>query len=130
MNKLKSFKSNVPPALVELENGTFIVPGWIEVPNGTTLDEVYSVCEISKPANGPGMYCSTEELIAYKNGTYESTKNKNTESISEQVKSSDGSKTYAIIFNNGVWACDCVGFSFRKRCKHVDEIKSKQKTAA
>ena len=33
-------QSSLRPAIVELSKGTFVVPAWVEVPKGTTLDQI------------------------------------------------------------------------------------------
>lgn len=123
---LQPFSSMYPPGLTKLRGKLFIVPGFIEVPLNTTIADVKKVWIENLPKPGPGMYCSTEDLIAYRNGTYKEKKIAATE-IHEQVLSSDSKKTYNVTFKNNTWSCDCVGFSYRKRCKHIDEIKEKHK---
>lgn len=34
-------------------------------------------------------------------------------------------KTYIVTFDSGSWSCTCPGYGFRRRCKHVDLIKTK-----
>ena len=99
--KISSF---FPPAISVFGDKTFVVPGWHEVPKGTTLNEVY------------------EHWTKINYGVEE----KNTHKpIKEIVSSSKGDKTYTVIFKNGNWDCDCPGFGFRKKCRHVEEIKTK-----
>lgn len=40
-----------------------------------------------------------------------------------EVPNSKGNGTYDVEFNKGGWNCSCVGFSFRRDCKHVQQIK-------
>lgn len=42
------------------------------------------------------------------------------------VKSSDKKKTYTVTNSNGQWSCTCVGFGFRRHCKHITEIQNKK----
>jgi hypothetical protein len=41
-----------------------------------------------------------------------------------KVKSKD--KQYTIILNNNQYNCNCTGFGFRRKCKHVDAVVKKQ----
>ena len=47
------------------------------------------------------------------------------EGSSWQVASSKPGKFYAVTFRNGVWGCQCSGFSFRRECRHVNDMKKK-----
>jgi hypothetical protein len=40
-----------------------------------------------------------------------------------------GSKgdNYIVSEQNGQWSCSCSGFTFRGRCRHVEDIKTAQK---
>ena len=39
------------------------------------------------------------------------------------VKASKPGHTYTVIYDGSHWSCTCVGFGFRKDCKHVRECK-------
>lgn len=125
MAKIKRFKSITPPALTKLGSTTYIVPGFIKVPDDTTLADVYKAWDKQKPKPAPGMYCSTEELDAYLKGTYTGKVLKSAGDIVEKVKSSNGKSNYIVKLQNGQWSCTCTGYSFRKRCRHIDEVKLK-----
>ena len=99
--KISSF---MPPGLTVLGGKTYVVPGYHEVPADTTLDEVYE--RWTKISYG------VEEKHTHK-------------SIKEFVSSSKGDKKYTVLYNNGTWDCDCSGFGFRRKCRHVEEIKIK-----
>lgn len=43
-----------------------------------------------------------------------------------EVKGSKGDK-YIVEYKGGTWKCDCLGFGWRRSCKHVETIKSNQK---
>lgn len=40
------------------------------------------------------------------------------------VPGSKPGSSYSVRFDGKHWSCDCVGFSFRKTCKHVNETKA------
>lgn len=42
-----------------------------------------------------------------------------------KVPSSKGDKNYTIVVNGNYISCNCTGFSFRKRCRHTQEIREK-----
>ena len=44
--------------------------------------------------------------------------------ISKDVVSSNGKKTYLVLYRNSQWTCNCVGYGFRRKCKHIDKIKN------
>ena len=95
--------SFLPPGITTIGGKTYACPGWHVIPEGTTLEEVYSRWtklhpkEEAKPENH----------------------------ISEEVKSSKGDKTYTVTFDGKYWSCECVGFQYNRKCKHVTEIKTK-----
>jgi hypothetical protein len=99
------FKSFMPPGIVNIGSKTYVCPGWHVVPSSVTLKEVMEHWEQELPES----------------------ENKPTHTISETVTSSKGDKSYAVTFDGTFWNCECVGFGFRKDCKHVKEIKEKYK---
>ena len=40
-----------------------------------------------------------------------------------EVDNSKGTGKYTVQFDRSGWNCSCVGFSFRRDCKHVQQIK-------
>jgi len=45
-----------------------------------------------------------------------------------KVKSSKGDKYYKIVNNgNNNWTCNCLGFTYRRRCRHIEECKQQEK---
>jgi len=100
------FKSLMNPGLVTFNNITYVVPGWHVVPSDTTLDEVKEHWEKE-----------TFELDKF---------SINPESpLSETVVSSRTGEKYEVRFSGRYWSCTCMGFSFKGRCKHVEQIKLK-----
>jgi hypothetical protein len=99
------FKSLMNPGIVIFNGITYVVPGWHIVPNDTTLDEVKEHWE--KETFGEE---SKETYI----GEYE-----------EIVISTRTGEEYTVKFNGKYWSCTCAGFSYRGKCKHVEETKLK-----
>ena len=98
--KMTSF---YPPAISTIGGKTYAVPGWHEIPEGTTLDEVYARWTKYIPKGPP-------------EPDYE---------ISENVTSSKGDKTYKVEFDGKRWSCECKGFGFQGRCRHITAVKEK-----
>lgn len=97
------FKSFHRPGLSTIDGKTYVIPGWHEVPAGTTLKEVYEHWEQDLPKQ--------EKKPAH--------------TIREVLDSSTGDKTYIVTFDGRWWNCECVGFGFRRDCRHVKETKLK-----
>ena len=97
------FKSFLPPGMSTIGGKTYVCPGWHEVPAATTLEEVYECWEQDLPKQ--------EE--------------KPTHTVSEMIDSSTAGKQYHVTFDGMWWNCECVGFGFRKDCRHVKQVKEK-----
>lgn len=41
-----------------------------------------------------------------------------------EVLASSGKHNYVITLLNNVFSCDCPAFGFRRRCKHIEQVKS------
>ena len=90
---------HMPPAIMKstVSNKTYAIAGkWVEVPEGTTLKDVHKYVQYVKP-------------------TYNAKEWK--------IHSSSGS-TYTVRYiNKQRYTCDCPGFKFRGKCKHIDKVK-------
>jgi hypothetical protein len=100
-------KSLLNPAIFHshTRGKTYIVAGdqpWIEVPEGTTLDEV-TWEPLQKPRKDPSD--AQERLF--------------------EVEGSKGNKYTVKHAANGSWSCECVGYGFRRKCKHIEKAKEK-----
>ena len=42
-----------------------------------------------------------------------------------KAKSSRTGEEYVVTQKGTVWSCNCMGFEYRKKCKHVDQFKTK-----
>jgi hypothetical protein len=103
LTKETTFKSFMPPGIVNIGGKTYVCPGWHEIPAGTTLKEVYNHWVQVKP-----------KMEA-----------KPTHTISEMVDSSTAGKQYVVTFDGRFWNCECAGYQFRKACRHINDIKTK-----
>jgi hypothetical protein len=97
-------------AIVEILGKTYICPGWHEVPNGTTRDDVQLdvLATIEKPVAEP----EVPEVIG----------------VSQvfEVLSSKGDKRYTVTLDQGRWDCDCPARQFRRGdCKHIKKVKAR-----
>ena len=100
---LPKIKSFLPPTLLDLPSGRFAVFGsnWIRVPNSITFEDVRAAWIPDRP-----------KKAIFKPGSW-------------QIKSSKGNASYTVDFKGGVWSCTCSGFGFRRKCRHIDQVKSR-----
>jgi hypothetical protein len=82
--------------IMRLPSGTYICPGWIKVPDGTTREQV----EWETPLPKSSVPEWSEHFVKGTTGDYKVT-------ISEQF----GDR------------CTCPGYGFRKKCRHIEEVK-------
>lgn len=79
--------------------------GWFEIDDTVTLEMVMSRWE-----------------------RYTSPETKEKEKLAEQgtkefqIKGSKGNE-YTVTLRGGEWSCTCVGFGFRRKCKHIEKAK-------
>ena len=90
---------SMPPALFKstVSGKTFFVAGkWIEVPEGTTMEDA-------------------DKFVKYVKRTYD---------IKEwKIHSSSGSSYTVRRIDGKRYTCNCPGFKFRGRCKHIDKVR-------
>jgi len=82
---------------------TFVVSGaqpWIEVSPETTLDDIKWI----------PTYKPEKALVNVQEETFE-------------VEGSKDNKYIVKRATNGTWNCTCVGFSFRRKCRHITNCK-------
>ncbi len=97
---------SMPPALFRSHTGIhYGIAGsvWIEVPDDTTLDGlskymVYKPREVA-PVAGENSW---------------------------SVKGSKGN-VYTVKLSQGVYSCSCPGYGFRRKCRHITEIKNESR---
>lgn len=102
MIEIKSF---INPTVLTVSSGTYAVAGgmWVPVPTGTTIKDIKWIPDrpmvIPKPK---------------KNGIK-----------TFKMPSSNGKGFYEVKYERGQWSCECPGYGFRRKCKHIDNAKSK-----
>ena len=73
---------------------------WVEVPDDMTLDRVGEYMVVDDRFTPPQL----AEVLTY------------------DVIGSKGN-TYTVTNDRGSWTCTCAGFGFRRKCRHITEIK-------
>tara|TARA_Y100001963_G_scaffold92730_1_gene127617 strand:- start:581 stop:922 length:342 start_codon:yes stop_codon:yes gene_type:complete len=96
------------PTVIEGQGGKFYAVSsgvWIEVPDNTTLEDAKE------------LFCWGAEARKYWDSNYSEEPVKTIE-----VKGSKG-KTYKVTKQGDKWKCQCSGFQFRGKCKHITNLK-------
>ena len=105
ITKIPEVRHVLPPSIVRLPSGRHVVyPGgdWYPIADNVTLEDVQSRWSRWQPGH---------------------TKKPQTEQNQWHVSGSNGS-TYTVMLDTGRWSCTCAGFGFRRKCKHIEEVKS------
>lgn len=100
------FRSMEQPGIAIFNGITYVIPGWHVIPTGTTLKEVLERWEKITYGN------STPEVLSKKE-------------IEEIVISQRTGEEYTVSFQHNYWSCTCAGYGFRRKCKHIDQVKQK-----
>jgi len=106
--ELKPYRFHYPPSMFWIRGKyyTSTDSGWMELPDGTTLEDLRKVWIDSS-------------IKPKKTGE---------DKVQEfQIKSGRGEKYYTVKNKNGEWSCTCTGFGFRRKCTHIETAK-KQKS--
>lgn len=101
---------DIPPSIVRIpwEDKTYVVSGgkWLEVPSGTTLAQSsqYMVFKGwgTPPEGNPATWAA---------------------------EGSKGKRYTVKLLNEGVYTCTCPGYTFRRKCKHIEKIKTSSTAA-
>ena len=104
LSKEFTFTSFHFPGLITVGDETFTCPGWHKVPNDTTLEELHQHWTKYIPIETP-----KPSLVR----------------IIEMVDSSVAGKQYKVYYDGISWNCECAGYSFRRKCRHIEEVKLK-----
>ncbi len=96
----------IPPTIVQFSRRYAIIGGrWHEVDESVTLEMLRAI------HTTPGPKVKQVDKLEYE--TY-------------KVMSSTGKGEYQVRkYNNGTWSCTCPAYGFRRKCKHIDNVKSK-----
>ena len=99
---MKPIEVSMPPALFRNADGIcYAIAGsaWVEVPPDTTFDDL-------------------DKYMVYKRPVFE-------RPAGEKAWKVEGSKgnVYTIKLSDGAYSCTCPGFGFRRKCRHIEEIK-------
>ena len=99
-----------PPCICVLPSGTFAVSGskWLSVPPGTTFEDLprYMVTKTVRDR--------TEAPVSKKQWKVRGSRG------TEYTVTRHGATSRQIFFS-----CTCVGYGFRRKCKHIEGIKNK-----
>ena len=91
-------KVTMPPGLMRGVEKTYIVAGcMIPVPHDTTYEDMHKYVTYERP---------THDIKTWK------------------ITSSSGSTYTVSCYDNKRFTCDCPGFKFHKRCKHISKVAS------
>ena len=98
-------------AIVNILGKTYVCPGWQEVPNGTTREDieldVLATIDHKKPAAEAPEVIGVSQIF--------------------EVLSSKGDKRYTVTLDQGRWDCNCPARQFRRGdCKHIKTVKSRE----
>jgi len=95
-------------AIVKTIGKTYVCPGWYEVPEGTTREDIELVDDYTLPLK--------EKVKAAPEVT--------SKDLSFEALSSKGDKMYIVTFTKGEWDCTCPARTFFKgHCKHIKKFK-------
>ena len=96
-------KVHMPPMLyTDMKGQRWAVSGqhWVAVPETSTLDTIGDYM-VHVPRQSNNLRVAAQNWA---------------------VKGSKGN-TYKVSVTDGQWSCTCAGFGFRRKCRHIKEIK-------
>ena len=80
--------------------------GWIKIPMHFTLEDLKSVWE----------------PIIFEDKNKNDNEHKHLHEIFH-ITASNGKDKYAVTLENFGWSCECAGYGFRRKCRHIEEAK-------
>lgn len=97
----------IPPYTMSIGSDKYIMPGWYKLDKDEDLPDIEDI----------GYY------------PYKPKKDNNLANIDSnkvyKVMSSKGDKEYQVQLNtSGSLECECPGYGFRRRCRHIDQVTS------
>ena len=96
----------IPPTLLKLHNRRYVIIKGVWYPADESITQAMLYKIWKRPIKKPEVKPSQEHL-------------------SLVVKSSTGKGTYTVEYKHDSWSCTCPAFGFRRKCKHIDQVKSK-----
>jgi hypothetical protein len=94
--------------IIQTLSGTYVVPGWYPVPEGTTREQIFFEEDTTPPKQ-------KEAPRAPENKSYEAS-----------VAGSKPGKFYTVKFEHNRWSCTCPAATFQRGdCKHVKQEQKK-----
>ena len=104
IRKYAVYGGTIPPATMELNGNRYIMPGWYKLPDDEPTPELKDIAFYPYKAPKPDIP-NIDSNKVYK------------------VKSSRGDKEYQVqMDSSGSLACECPGYGFRRRCRHIDQV--------
>ena len=98
---------SVPPCLADTASGRYAIAGstWIKVPPDTRFEDLekYMVMERKAPVSPPDASVRSWAVVGSKGAHY-------------TVRASQGRYT-----------CSCPGFGWRRKCKHIEQVKEENR---
>tara|TARA_R110002051_G_C8506805_1_gene465702 strand:+ start:229 stop:609 length:381 start_codon:yes stop_codon:yes gene_type:complete len=99
--------SIIPPFTMSLGSKKYIMPGWYELDDNEKLPNIKDIKHIMPNIPIKDNIPNIDSYKVYK------------------VLSSKGDKEYEVNTNiSGSLECSCMGYGFRRRCRHIEEVKS------
>ena len=96
----------IPPFTMELNGERYIMPGWYKLPEDEPTPDIEDIGFYPYKAKKPNIPNNMKNKV-YK------------------VTSSKGDKEYEVKMNSsGSLECTCPGYGFRRKCRHIDYVKS------
>lgn len=94
--------------IVKTVGKTYVCPGWHEVPEGTTRDQIELV---------DGYSIKKKEVVIEEPKEVQ-------KDLTFKALSSKGDKEYIVTYKDGAWDCTCPARTFFKGpCKHIKKFK-------
>jgi len=97
----------IPPFTLVIDHDRYVMPGWYKLSKDEDMPNIEDIAYYPykpKKANIPNIDSDT----IYK------------------VKSSRGDKEYEVqMDNSGSLQCTCPGYTFRRRCRHIEEVSTR-----
>ena len=99
----RKFEYHMSPSFANIGGKKIILPMWEEVPQETTYADIYPLW--INTAKHPVVTQSQDNEF--------------------QIPNSKNTGFYNVTLVKNQWSCNCVGYGFRRKCKHIEIAKSK-----